>query len=92
MMRIRSLVNHNICAPVVIVVMETVLGLSNSSERARVAFWDAAMRRYHITENGIRFLELYSRLDYLTDGERRRRRKYNFDAEQEIQNPNRDNP
>jgi hypothetical protein len=78
MMRIRLLVNHNICTQVVIVVMETILGLSNSSERARVALYDAAMRRYHITENGIRFLQLCSKLDDLTDGEKEEKEEVQF--------------
>jgi hypothetical protein len=78
MMRIRSLINHHICTLVVIVVMETILGLSNSSERGRVALYDAAMRSYHITENGIRFLELYSKLDDLPDGEREEKEEVQF--------------
>lgn len=77
-MRIRSLVNHNICTPVVIVVRETILGLSNSSERARVSLYDAVMRTYHITENGIRFLELYSKLDDLTDGKKKEKEEVKF--------------
>ena len=78
MMHTRLFINHNICTPVVTVVMETILGLSSSSERARVALYDAAMRKNHIAENDIRFLELYSKLADLTDGEKEEKEEVEF--------------
>ena len=41
-------------------------------------FNDSAMRRYHITENGIRFLELYSKLDDLIEDEMEQKEQVQF--------------
>jgi predicted transcriptional regulator len=41
-------------------------------------FYDSAMRRYHVTEKGMRFLELYCKLDDLIYDEKKENEEVEF--------------